>query len=315
MKTALPDRVAPPPAVAGPRSRSVPAFALYGETNAAPLELMHIEEIAQRSRLYEWEIEPHVHRGLYQVLWVAAGRARVALDDVLEAVSGPAAIVVPPGTVHGFRFDPGTEGMVLTLNGRFLIEGELQTAGESLRRLFSQARLLCLDGADEAAEARRLEGLLRQLGEEFARPDATDSPVVRWLAQAVVWRLAEHCARRVSDASMDRQARQHQALLTRFLLLAESHFLEHWPVSRYASRLGMSTPSLNRLLRAAGGRPALDYLHERVGREACRRLIYTAAPIGRVAVDLGFEDPAYFCRFFKRRIGLSPGQYRAQHGG
>ncbi|QDF97921.1 AraC family transcriptional regulator [Azoarcus sp. DD4] len=303
----------PSPRVPAARQRAIPAFALYGETATPTLELMHIEAIELRSSLYEWEIEPHVHRGLYQLVWVGEGAAQVALDECQEDVAGPAAIVIPPGAVHGFRFAPGTQGMVLTLDGRFLVEGDLQTAGESLRQLFAAPRVLQLE-SDEDAAARRLDGLFRQLAEEFAAPDATDAPVVRWLAQAVVWRLAQGCARSVSAAAAGRRARHHQALLTRFVLLVEEHFLAHWPLSRYAAQLGLSTPSLNRLTRAASGRAALEYIHERLTREASRRLVYTAAPVTRIASDLGFEDPAYFCRFFKRRTGLSPSTYRGRQG-
>jgi AraC family transcriptional activator of pobA len=34
--------------------------------------------------------------------------------------------------------------------------------------------------------------------------------------------------------------------------------------------------------------------------------------VSRLAFELGFEDPAYFCRFFKRHTGLAPRDYRAQ---
>ena len=75
----------------------------------------------------------------------------------------------------------------------------------------------------------------------------------------------------------------------------------------------MSTPRLNRLVRTERGVSALELVHERLTREACRRLIYIAAPAARLASELGFEDPAYFSRFFKRRTGLSPQSYRAAH--
>jgi AraC family transcriptional activator of pobA len=84
-------------------------------------------------------------------------------------------------------------------------------------------------------------------------------------------------------------------------------------VSRYASLLGLTPERLNRLTRAQAGRSALELLHDRVAREACRRLVYIAAPISKLAFELGFDDPAYFCRFFKRRIGASPSDYREQH--
>jgi AraC family transcriptional activator of pobA len=233
----------------------------------------------------------------------------VALDEWVQRVQGPAAIVVPPGVVHGFRFAPGTDGLVLTLSARFLVEGEFQAVGEAFRALFAAPGVL--DFAPHAAPAERLHALLRELAAEFAQPGAGDTPVPGWLARAVVWRLAQ--ARAQGEQALGERAHRHQALFTRFLLLVEQHFLEHWPLETYASRLGLSTQRLNRLTRAESGRSALELVHERLTREACRRLVYIAAPAASLAAELGFEDPAYFSRFFKRRTGVSPQQYRQQH--
>ncbi len=127
----------------------------------------------------------------------------------------------------------------------------------------------------------------------------------------MVWRLAQ--ARAQGEEALGERGHRHQALFTRFLLLVEQHFLEHWPLERYASRLGLSTQRLNRLARAESGRSALELVHERLTREACRRLVYIAAPAANLAAELGFDDPAYFSRFFKRRTGLSPQRYRQAH--
>ncbi|MEX8518497.1 MAG: helix-turn-helix domain-containing protein [Leptothrix sp. (in: b-proteobacteria)] len=304
---------------------AIPAFVLYGETSgetsgaagaeAAPpaAEMLHIEEIQSRSRLYHWEIEPHVHHGLHQLIWLQAGSAEVALDASRQQCCGPGVIVVPPGVVHAFRFAPETDGLVLTLSPRSLLEGELPIAGDALRALFAHARVLPLDPL--AADTQRLAGLFGELAAEFHAPGMAGSPVPLWLARAVVWRLAQLGAQTGSDlksAGVGRAA-GHRALFTRFVVLVEAHFLEHWPVARYASRLGTSTDRLNRVARAEAGMSALDLVHERLAREACRRLIYVAAPISKLAFELGFEDPAYFCRFFKRRTGCSPRQYRTDH--
>ena len=56
---------------------------------------------------------------------------------------------------------------------------------------------------------------------------------------------------------------------------------------------------------------ALDLLHERLILEARRMLAYTPATIAEVAAELGFDDPAYFSRFFSRSVGASPSGYRA----
>jgi AraC family transcriptional regulator, transcriptional activator of pobA len=99
----------------------------------------------------------------------------------------------------------------------------------------------------------------------------------------------------------------------RFVHLVEQHFLDHWPMERYAARLGLSTQRLNRLVRQHARRSALQLVHERLLREACRRLIYVAVPATRLAFELGFDDPAYFSRFFKRHTGLSPQRWRQAH--
>ena len=93
-------------------------------------------------------------------------------------------------------------------------------------------------------------------------------------------------------------------------MLVEAHHREHLAVGDYARLLGLTPERLNRLTRGETGQSALDILHARLAREACRRLTYTTAPIAKLALELGFDDPAYFCRFFKRRTGQSPREFR-----
>ena len=290
--------------------RTIPSFALYGETAQPGLELLHIEAVESRSRLTRWEIDLHTHLGLYQILWLQQGSAQVILDEWQAVLQGPAAIVVPPGVAHGFRFEPDTDGLVLTLSARFLVEGEFQSVGDAFRRLFDRPGVVPF--APEDLAAQRLHALLRELAAEFAQPGNADSPITAWLARSVVWRLAQ--VRAQVGAADGARAHRHQALFTRFLLLVEAHYLDHWPLTRYASQLGLSVPRLNRLVRAESGVMALEWVHERLTREACRRLIYTAVPAASLAADLGFEDPGYFSRFFKRRMGQSPHQWRLAGG-
>lgn len=287
------------------RPRRVPAFALYGEAGSPGAVPLHIEEIASRSRLYHWEIAPHVHQGLYQIVWLRAGGARLALDVLHERIDAPAAVVVPPAAVHGFHFAEGTQGWVLTLSPRTLVEGGDAEAAAPFEALFDTPAVLRL--ADTSEHVQRIEPLLRELAAEAALPSGGGAPVAVWLARCVVWRLAH--ARRQQERERA-GSRRHEALFARFVALVEQHHLEQWPVTRYADRLGLSTERLNRLTQAQAGCSALELLHERLTREACRRLLYIAAPVSTLAFELGFTDPAYFCRFFKRRTGFSPSAYR-----
>jgi AraC family transcriptional activator of pobA len=293
-------RPAPP---ARSRRATLPTFTLYGEAGAPGATLLHIESIQSRSKLYEWEIDSHVHHGLHQLVWVHRGPVRAVLDESHSEGEGPLVVVIPPGVAHAFRFAPDTDGHVLTMDARRLAEGDAGAVGAALQALFTGARTL----RPLPHEAARLHGLFETLLAESPGDDA--SPVAAWLARALVWRLAELARRGAPDAA---RAAGRDAHYTRWVVLMEAHYLEHWPVTRYAERLGLSVERLNRIVRAETGMNAQALLHARLVSEARRRLVHLAAPVSRIGFELGFDDPAYFCRFFKRHAGRSPRAYRAE---
>lgn len=300
---------------AAPRRRPLarlPAFALYGEGGALA-QALHVESIDSRSRRYDWEIDAHVHRGLHQILWLHAGRVEALLDESRVRAAGPTAIVMPPGVAHAFRFSPDADGFVLTFNAARLAEGDAAALADALQRVFAQPRSLVFDGdGAPAAEAVRLHALFEALHAESRAhdSDAGDGPVPLWLTRAIVWRLAQRTQREASTSQ--RSAAGRHSFYTRWLALLEAHHREHWPVSRYARQLGLSAERLNRIVRAETGSSVQQMIHARLAREASRWLVHVAAPVSRLAFELGFDDPAYFCRFFKRHTGLTPREYRAR---
>ena len=111
-------------ATGGDATRAAPAFSLYGETPAShDDDFVHIEEIAARSQRYDWQIGRHVHHGLCQILMLAAGEVAYRLDEDSGSSAGPCALVVPPATVHAFRFTPGAVGHVLTFAESRFVHG------------------------------------------------------------------------------------------------------------------------------------------------------------------------------------------------
>jgi AraC family transcriptional activator of pobA len=99
-----------------------------------------------------------------------------------------------------------------------------------------------------------------------------------------------------------------------FSSLIDAHFAEQHPVSWYARRLGITAAHLNALCRQKAGKSALELVHERTLLEAKRNLVYTSMAISVVSYTVGFSDPAYFTRFFKRETGMSPKEFRKRAG-
>jgi AraC family transcriptional activator of pobA len=103
-------------------------------------------------------------------------------------------------------------------------------------------------------------------------------------------------------------------LVARFRQSLERRFRVHASVATYAAELGASEPTLRRSCLAVVGETPLEMLQLRLLVEAERQLRYTSMPVAQVAFHLGFDDPAYFSRFFTRRMGLTPRAFRIRDG-
>jgi AraC family transcriptional activator of pobA len=227
---------------------------------------------------------------------------------------GPTVVVVPAGTVHSFAFRPETHGFVLTLDLDHLLSVTPAVHQLPIQTLFAQPRAFGL-GAD-AALARRALNLLGVLREEFRQPDSARLPVCTWLAASVLAVLGHSMlAHGESAEAAEFACGRDVRLLRRFRALIETHYLKHWPVQRYARQLDLSQTSLNRLCRTVCGTTAFDLIQQRLALEARRRLMFLARPVHGISAELGFKDPAYFSRFFRRRCRMSPNEFRRRHAG
>ena len=96
----------------------------------------------------------------------------------------------------------------------------------------------------------------------------------------------------------------------RFRQLVELHYRDNLSVEEFCRMLNVTRAHLHNACMRALGRPPQRLIHERLAVEARLRLRQSALPIEQVAYNLGFRDPAYFNRFFRRLTGVSPGAYR-----
>ena len=106
-------------------------------------------------------------------------------------------------------------------------------------------------------------------------------------------------------------ARRHDdAAIAEAEAWARAHLTDGNPVGGMASAAGLSARTFARRFRAATGTTALDYVHTLRVEAARQRLETTDEATDDVAAAVGYDDPAFFRRLFKRRTGVSPARYR-----
>ena len=78
---------------------------------------------------------------------------------------------------------------------------------------------------------------------------------------------------------------------------------------------GLPERSFKRRFAKATGMTPIEYIQTLRLEESKLVLETTDIPVEAVAMEVGYEDPSYFGRLFKRNVGLTPAQYRKRFGG
>ncbi len=286
----------------------IPGFFLYGETPRAYDErTLHVETIERRSAPRHWKIEPHFHPTLHQLLFVRSGRGTALAECSLRAYRPPALVVVPAGAVHGYEFEPGTEGFVASITDDLPRELALREPG--IDTLFDSPAIIELDA--EAFEAGDLERSFAMFARELERPARGRRLALEGCVRVIlanVLRLSDAFAATSADAALGRR----RALVARFRDLIEDEFRDSRSVADYASALNVSESRLRRACLSVTEQSPIQIIHGRIVLEARRELLHTRRTVSEIAYALGFDDPAYFTRFFSQRTGLTPSAFRAR---
>lgn len=286
---------------------AVPVFKLYGVEPEWPTpDLLHCESIPERSRLHDWEIRPHRHADLAQLLYLRRGTAQIEVEGLQRQAVQPAVQVIPPLAIHGFRFSRDVDGYIVTLAAPLLASLKLHLGAQ--QAVLERAGLYPLSGG----ECRYIDTLFAAIASEYATPaPARDLMLQSLIGVLAVWLGRQLLVRDAGERERGRgRADRADAYLRDFLRLVEDHFHQHWSIETYAHRLDITPAHLNSLCRRLHGQTALGVVHQRLLLEAKRNLIYTGLTINQIAELLGFSEPAYFTRFFRRLSGSAPTAFR-----
>lgn len=284
-----------------PVFRHVPTVEFSREKYGRPL----LVDVAWIHEMPPFDRQDNPYRlEFYDITLISAGNGAFWLDTHRYPVERDTVFFTSPGQVRRWIAE-GLDGLCLFFPGEFLLEYFNDPLFlHRLRFFHSDAGPFALPLA--AGASRELLGRLNAMHREY-RDLKNDSPhLLRAIAYEVLVTLNRWYASAYGYA-LDTPV---EPTISRFRGLIEREFRRTRQVSDFAAELGVTPGHLNALCRRHVGRSAGDMIRGRVIAEARRLLVHTDDDVGRIGAYLGYPDPAYFSRVFKRATRVTPLAYR-----
>lgn len=295
-----------------------PQYAVCSDTapDAAPerLSMLSLQDRLrsaprERDAPHRRLIDPQIHRCAEQLILVKRGGGIMTLEGHDCAFGGPALLVIPSQTLHGFVYEPDTEGWVVTLAKSYF--QEVMTRTPEFAEVFAAGN--CIAFGEQEREFLEMERVASKLEWEQRRSarcrDIATEALLIDLLVGVLRNVQHGQAPRVADNG------SYQEAYRRFVSMVEEHHRENWSLQRFAEALRTSVPRLRAICRCVTGESPIRIINERIALEAKRCLTYTSLSVSEIAYRLGFDDPSYFSRFFKSRCRQTPTEYREARKG
>lgn len=131
--------------------------------------------------------------------------------------------------------------------------------------------------------------------------------------------LLNYCMR-FYERQFATRSHSNRDVLTRFEGLLDDYFegelaeRDGLPTVKYfADKLCLSSNYFGDMFKKETGKTPQEYIQEKVIELAKERMSDRRETVSRVAYSLGFQYPQHFCRLFKKRVGCTPNEYRAQN--
>ncbi|MGG6894352.1 helix-turn-helix domain-containing protein [Rhizobium sp. BR 315] len=284
------------------QKNEIPNFFVYGEpSRVLDVGFLHVETVMDRKTLHFGHVASHKHPSMGQITYWFKGGGRYRIEDSTWNFSAPTISFVPSNIIHGFEVDDQSDAIVVSVSD------------DTLKALAPQVDLSLdtptfLTGRPEDPSWKRVDALLEMVSAEYADRGGQGEKVMLGLIGVVLSLIG-----RLGGSAALPAASPTLALALSLRSAVDRHYRSDWPVGRYVELLATTPHLLDKAAREIFGLTVKELLLERRLLEAKRLLMFTIRSIEDIGREVGFEDPAYFSRFFRKRIGEAPAAWRRRN--
>ena len=251
----------------------------------------------------------HVHN-FYEIVWFKTGGGMHYVDFNEYPVQPNTIFFISPGQVHTFDGKHDHKGYVMKECADLVGD----TIGDDVAYL--QYDLFNADSVPfhciTPEDAARLDIIIEALQHESRqRGSLGHKDYLRSLLRLLIIRIER--GRSAQDSQPLNHTKPSHRTFLAFRREVERNYRTLHTVKDYASLLGVSTKTLTNYVAECSPMSPLEIINERIALEAKRMLRYSDFMVKEIGYNLGFDDASYFVKFFKRRTGMLPADFRDEY--
>lgn len=238
----------------------------------------------------------------YRIYWIENGNGTYQIDFKPFSIEKAGLFFLSPGQVLQVEAEKVKSAFQISFDPEFYC---VETHGKAIACngvLFNNVHRATMIPLDES-DAPTFKNWIEQMMQELDHP----GPGHRELLETYLRMFLIAALRKLTP--VQKASDPKNKLAADFIASVDKFFRKKHTVSEYAAMLGVSPKSLSKRLQAEGYATPINLIRNRIILQAKRDLRYSEKPIKTIAHDLGFEDPAYFSRYFKKATQQSPKQY------
>jgi len=261
-----------------------------------------IENYRNKNSLVQKSVNLH---NQYSLFTIAEGCGLINIDFQDLKIKPGSVYFVSPGQTHSFNTQ--------SLQGYYIsFDLEFYHSVKSIFKLYDFPFFhtsLTQPYLDTEKHFSEIYAKIEDLFKEYSSPEVFGKwSILRSGLENLLIQLTRIKQKNSSD-SKDVLITNNQKL-RKLELLIDQNYKEHKEVSFYAEMLNTSSRHLNNIISQKTGKSISLMIQERILIEAKRLLLHSEKTIKEIAYELGFNDKAYFHRFFKKYANQTPGEFK-----
>jgi AraC-like DNA-binding protein len=292
------------------RSKEIPIFSIHQHCAGRGFNNFKIASFDDAACTNVEFNENHRH-DYFEIIWLKNGSGVHQIDMIDHYYNGSVLFFLAPGQVHKLSQHKNAQGYVL----KFL-PGVFKQEKDFIDHIFDACLVDTVNSCPIVVIPEHMNDVIQELffrfTEEFHKQQAGADIILGSYLKILTTHIS-----RIKSTHLSKEAiitKPQYDLFRKFKIAVEHNYKTKHTVQDYAIQFKTQARTLNAVSRKYANKSALEMIQERIILEAKRRLYHDSTTIKELGYELGFDDPAYFTRFFKKNVGRAPQHFKMDKG-